>query len=244
MADADVLFGKADLTTCDREQIHVPGSVQSYGAFIVLDPDTLIIRQVAGATERLLGCRLSDLLGASLAAIIPADKVTRLQALLFENDVRRPMHLFDFLSGPNQQSLDLSVHQNEGGIILEFEEADDTETGHHNPLSQVQTMIAAVSEATSVDQFCQSATDHLHKATGYDRVMIYRFLPDDSGSVVAETVAKGYASFLGLRYPASDIPRQARALYLTNWLRIVADVDDRAAPLEPQLNPATSPRST
>jgi len=240
MAQADVIFGKADLTTCDREQIHVPGSVQSYGALIVLDPDTLIICQAAGATERLLGRPPSDLLGASLASIIPADKVSRLQALLFENDVRRPMHLLEFVDGFSQQLLDLSVHQNEGGLILEFEESDGVETSYHNPLTQVQAMIAAVSEASNVEHFCQSATEHLHRATSYDRVMIYRFLPDGSGSVVAETVAKGYASFLGLRYPASDIPKQARALYMTNWLRIVANVDDVAAPLVPQLNPATN----
>ena len=239
MAEADVQFGKADLTTCDREQIHVPGSVQSYGALIVLDPESLVIRQAAGATSGLLGRTPSDLVGALLSVVIPAEKVRRLEALLFESDVRRPMHLFDFVRGPQQQSLDMSVHRNDGGLILEFEEADATEPGHHNPLSQVQTMIAAVSEAASVDEFCQSATEHLHRATGYDRVMIYRFLPDDSGSVVAETVAKGHARFLGLRYPASDIPKQARALYLTNWLRIVVDVDDVAAPLEPQINPAT-----
>lgn len=166
MADADVIFGKADLRTCDREQIHIPGSVQSYGALIVLDPATLIVRQVAGATEKLLGYAHSSLLSASLASIIPAEKVSRLQALLLENDVCRPMHLFDFVDGHNQKSLDLSVHQNEGGIILEFEEADGTDTGHHNLLSQVQAMIAAVSEASSVNHFCQSATDHLHRATG------------------------------------------------------------------------------
>src|SRR4028119_1878228 len=80
---------------------------------------------------------------------------------------------------------------------------------------------------------------HRPRAAGYDRVMLYRFLPDESGSVVAETVASGFARFLGLRYPASDIPKQARALYLTNWLRIVTDIDGAPSPLQPTLNPMT-----
>lgn len=239
MAGADISFGKADLTTCDREQIHIPGSVQSYGVLIVVDPETLIVRQAAGATKTLLGYLPSALPGVSLTVFMPPDTVARLQALLFENDIRRPMHLLGFLEGAEKQPLDLSVHQNDAGLILEFEQADIAEGSYHNPLIQVQTMVAAISEAVNVADFLHSATEQVHRVTGYSRVMIYQFLADDSGSVVAETVSDGNARFFGLRYPATDIPKQARALYLTNWLRNLPDINDIAARLEPRINPAT-----
>jgi chemotaxis family two-component system sensor kinase Cph1 len=79
----------------------------------------------------------------------------------------------------------------------------------------------------------------MRAATGFDRAMVYRFLPDDSGEVVAEDARSGLESFLGLHYPASDIPKQARELYRRNWLRAIPDVDYRAAPLRPEINPRT-----
>ena len=239
MADLEIQFETADLTTCDREIIHTPGSVQPYGAMLVVDPKTLDILQAAGAAESLLGRTAPNLVGLTLSDLMPAEKIKQLKGLLFENELRRPMHLLNFITNDAQMMLDVSVHQNAGGLIFEFEQAEGAEDGSHNPLSQVQAMVASISEAGSVDQLCQYATDQLQRTTGYDRVMVYRFLPDESGAVIAETVTGGHSRFLGLRYPASDIPQQARELYLTNWLRIVADIDAVPAPLLPQINPAT-----
>ena len=75
--------------------------------------------------------------------------------------------------------------------------------------------------------------------TGFDRVMVYRFEPDGHGVVIAESVAEGWDSFLGLHYPASDVPQQARRLYVENWLRLVADVTYRSAAITPPDNPLT-----
>ena len=79
----------------------------------------------------------------------------------------------------------------------------------------------------------------MRRLTGFDRVMIYRFDEDWNGQVVAEDRADGLNSFLGLRYPASDIPAQARALYRSQWLRLIVDVGYRPVPLVPPLNPLT-----
>ncbi len=239
MGDMEVQFGTADLTTCDREIIHTPGSVQPYGAMLVIDAETLTILQAGGATQGLLCKSVSALAECNLADIMSLEKIRRLNQLLFENELRRPMHLLNFMENAEHLMLDVSVHQNEGGLVFEFEESEVAENAEHNPLGQVQAMIASISEASSLDHLCQYATNQLQRATGYDRVMVYRFLPDDSGSVVAETVNEGHARFFGLRYPASDIPQQARVLYLTNWLRIVADVDAVPSPLMPHINPLT-----
>jgi len=96
-----------------------------------------------------------------------------------------------------------------------------------------------VQAAADVQACCAAAAVALRTATGFDRAMVYRFLPDESGEVVAEDARAGLESFLGLHYPASDIPRQARELYRRNWLRTIPDIEYVPAPLQPPLNPRT-----
>jgi light-regulated signal transduction histidine kinase (bacteriophytochrome) len=69
--------------------------------------------------------------------------------------------------------------------------------------------------------------------TGYDRVMIYRFHPDESGEVIAEARDAAIEPYLGLRYPATDIPQQARELFRRNRFRIIADMDAEEVPIVP-----------
>src|SRR6201999_1869771 len=82
-----------------------------------------------------------------------------------------------------------------------------------------------------VVDLAQEAARQLKILNGFDRVMVYRFHPDGSGEVIAEVAASGLESFLGLHYPASDIPAQARTLYQRNWLRIIADINAKPVPL-------------
>jgi chemotaxis family two-component system sensor kinase Cph1 len=96
-----------------------------------------------------------------------------------------------------------------------------------------------VQMTASVEECCAAAAVSLRKATGFDRAMVYRFLPDDSGEVVAEDAREGLESFLGLHYPASDIPQQARELYRRNWIRTIPDINYAPAPLMPAINPRT-----
>ena len=86
-------------------------------------------------------------------------------------------------------------------------------------------------------ELAQEAARQLKILTGFDRVMVYRFHPDGSGEVIAEVAAAGLEPFLGLHYPASDIPQQARILYQRNWLRIIADINARPALLHRDREP-------
>ncbi|MDF2209165.1 MAG: ATP-binding protein [Arthrospira platensis PCC 7345] len=79
----------------------------------------------------------------------------------------------------------------------------------------------------------------MRQLTEYDRVMIYRFETDGSGIVVAEDKQPELEPFLGLHYPASDIPKQARQLYYKNWVRIIVNVNDAPVPIYPLNNPIT-----
>jgi two-component system, chemotaxis family, sensor kinase Cph1 len=220
-----------DLNNCDIEPIRTPGSVQSYGALLVIEPKSFLIQRAAGATMALLGHVPADLLGRDFTLLIGADNIARLQRFIGANDIVRPMHLLRFCAVVEGCMLDMSVHRVGVHLVFEFEQADSADLSAINPLAMVQAMLAGVDDATQLADFCQSATDQVRRVSGYDRVMVYRFLPDDSGWVFAESKDEGVEPYLGLRYPASDIPKQARALYLANWLRIIADVDDVRSPI-------------
>ena len=104
------------------------------------------------------------------------------------------------------------VYRSGEALVLELEPA-----GEHQPedaLALVQTMLARVQQAETPQAFCQGLAEEVRRVSGFDRVMVYRFLPDGSGVVDAEARGEDVESFLGLHYPASDIPRQARELYL------------------------------
>lgn len=92
---------------------------------------------------------------------------------------------------------------------------------------------------------CQAAAHEIRALTGFDRVVVYRFEGvDGPGEVVAEEVADGHEPWLGLWFPASDIPPQARRLYRDNWIRVIVDVDDASVGLHPRYVPIRGSRWT
>jgi light-regulated signal transduction histidine kinase (bacteriophytochrome) len=96
-----------------------------------------------------------------------------------------------------------------------------------------------VQRASTLHELAAIITQEMRRTTGFERVMFYRFHEDGSGSVDAEARDAVHEPYLGLRYPASDIPAQARRLYLKNWLRLIFDTDQKPAPIVPSLRPDT-----
>jgi light-regulated signal transduction histidine kinase (bacteriophytochrome) len=240
MSEPVVRFGEADLTTCDREPIHIPGSIQPHGVMLVVDRAARKVEQLAGDTRSLLDMDPAEILGRATSELLDADSEEFLSAQLATPSafVAPIVHLSVGLKKPGA-SLDLTLHALEGTAILELEPSRHATNGAGDPIAQLKTLVSAIQRTTSVDECCSAAAVTMRAATGFDRAMVYRFLQDDSGVVVAESAAPGLESFLGLRYPASDIPRQARELYRRNWLRGIADIEYVPAPLSPPLNPRT-----
>jgi two-component system, chemotaxis family, sensor kinase Cph1 len=235
----DPSFGDADLTNCDREPIHIPGSIQPHGVLLALDAQTLRVVQVGGDTERLLGATLQDLLGNTLEARVGPAALDHLKVMLAETpSAPRAMFAFETVVQHQGVTLDAIIHLNDGVIVVEFEPRAGNDTS--NPLTLVQRMVARLQDADSLSASLQTIADEVHAVTGFDRVMVYQFQPDGSGEVVAETRAANVDSFLGLRYPASDIPAQARAVYLKNWMRLIPDARYKPALITPAINPVTS----
>src|SRR5262249_54262838 len=130
---------------------------------------------------------------------------------------------------------DVAVHFSGQSVVIEAEPAagDESEAGN-----MVRSMIARLQKADTIAAFLREGARHVRALTGFDRVMVYRFARAGSGEVAAEALRAGADSFLGLNYPASDIPAQARALYLRNPFRIIADVRAEPVPIVPGLDPS------
>ncbi|MFZ4409772.1 MAG: histidine kinase, partial [Paracraurococcus sp.] len=233
-------FGQADLTNCDREPIHIPGSIQPHGLLLALDPDTLAILQAAGDAGRLLGWPDGRLLGAQLGQLLPPETLAAIIAARADDEPPSRIHMALEATLPDGRVIDLILHRGAAGLMLEIEPlAAAPATARPRPLPIVQAMVSRVAAARSLAEACQTAADEVRRVTGFDRVMVYRFQPDGSGAVVAEARDADLSAFLGLHYPASDVPRQARELYLRSWLRLIPDIGYVPAPIEPALSPLT-----
>ena len=229
-----VRFGQVDLTTCDREPIHLPGSIQPHGVLLVVNVDNLVIEQYAGNTtlllgiepEHTLGCRLPDLFEAPMLASL-------IEHLRSPTPSAEPIILLDLSTRSGQLMLTATFHVQDQLAIIELEPARTSRTPSGNPLAQVKTMLAALQSTSAVEACCRAAAQQVRGAIGCSRVMVYQFLHDGSGKVVVEDKEDSLDSFLELHYPASDIPQQAQALYKRSWMRLIPDTHYTPAPLVP-----------
>lgn len=238
MRNTDVETTKVDLTNCDREPIHMPGAILPHGVLLALDAKSLEILQVAGDTAGLFGMATEAILGRSPDQLLRPDQIARLRAMSHGSDLGKPRHLLDpAMRITPDHPMDASIHRVGNTLVLEFEAADPADPHIHDPLASVQGMLNGLVSSATLQAFCQTAAEHVRAVAGYDRVMVYRFQPDESGWVFAEACGERHAPFLDLHYPASDIPKQARALYLKSWLRLITSVDYEPALLVPALDP-------
>ena len=237
MTDSAVRFGEADLTTCDREPIHIPGSIQPHGVLLVIDRQDLTVEQMAGDSALLLGIDPPFVLERAVSALFEPETAEFIRGQLNTTaGFVAPIMRLDVRSSGGTVPLDLTLHAMDRTAIVELEPARRPSSGAGDPIVQLKTLLAAVQHTANLEECCAAAAVTMRAATGFDRAMVYRFLPDDSGVVAAEDANVGLESFLGLHYPASDIPKQARELYRRNWLRAIPNIDYVAAPLLPPLS--------
>jgi light-regulated signal transduction histidine kinase (bacteriophytochrome) len=239
MDDAPAI-GAGDLTICDREPIHSPGAIQPHGVLLVLDRHDLAIRQWAGDTRFFLGVELGRAGQLTLFSLFGEQALSPILAQLESDKVKiAPSIVLGLMPLSGHLPLDATLHADGDTAILELEAARRSPLLRGDALSLVKNMLSALQSVAGREAFCQAAAEQVRASTGFDRVMVYRFLHDSSGEVIAEAKGDGVGAFLGLRYPASDIPRQARELYRRSWLRLIPDAGYTPAPLEPaSLGPA------
>jgi two-component system, chemotaxis family, sensor kinase Cph1 len=232
---------KVDLTNCEKEPIHIPGAIQPHYVLLVLEEPELTILQVSNNTQSLLGLPPQELLNRNLAVLAGQAQTDSLRAHLSQSDLRyiNPIKL-DIEIGGQASTFDGVLHRTNACLVLELEPVQTLEL---LPLANfyhvVSPSASQLQQATSLVHLCQMVAEEVRRVTGFDRVMIYRFDRDWNGEVIAEAKLESLDPYLGLHYPASDIPRQARELYQRNWLRLIANVNYQPAPIIPATNPVT-----
>jgi len=226
-----------DLTNCDREPIQIPGSVQPHGILVVMQEPELRIVQVSTNVKELLGRNSEELLGLPISELVTAETL-RLwnEAVLPKRLEGNPLYLMPMQI--DVRWFEGSIHRHDGLLLLQLEPYAPLEMQQRGDIYlSARQMFSDLQEARTLGEFADTTAQSIRQRTGHDRVVVYQFLEDDSGEVVGESKREDMDSWLGLRYPASDIPKQARALYLKSWLRIIADVGATPAPLMPAMNP-------
>ena len=232
-SDIAPAFGQADLSNCEREQIHRAGSIQPHGALLVISEPEQKIVQVSQNAAAFLGLDY-DLLGANLSDL-PGNLAQRLRPHLSDALSHIPRAVRCRVGQPQVECDGLLHRPPEGGLVIELERA-----GPSVDLSQhVETALHSVQHAPSLRNLCDETARLFKKLTGYDRVMVYRFDEQGHGEVFSESREPELEAFLGNRYPASDIPQIARCLYKQNRIRVLVDVEYTPIPLTPLQSPLT-----
>jgi light-regulated signal transduction histidine kinase (bacteriophytochrome) len=217
------------LSICDREPITRLERIQSFGFLLAMSRNWVITRASANLAA-VLGVEALNALGSTLDSVVDMESLheirNRMAGLPMTGGVER-MYGVKLVEG--RPSFDIAIHYSEGLCILEGEPAGLD--SRMDAASLVRKMVARLNTRPSLDAFHSDAARQVRSLTGFDRIMIYRFAANGVGEVIAEAAKADMESYLGLHYPASDIPTQARALYLLNSFRIIADVRAEAVPL-------------
>ena len=218
---------KIDLTNCDKEPIHIPGKIQSNGFLIAADKNYIInfcsdnIFNFLPVTAAQLLNQPVKILSSYFTKGEPEDFITNLIKIWHTHKGFEPVNPYPVQIG--EKAFNLIICMAGDYFLIEFEpEISDIK-------SDVQRIIGGslskmLADTTSYELFYNTA-EQVKKIIGYDRVMIYRFHEDGHGEVIAEAKNGDLKPFMGLHYPASDIPKQARELYKINLTRIIADVN-------------------
>lgn len=231
-----------DLTNCDKEPIHIPGQIQPHGVLLAFTKDNEHnIVQASRNTMALLGIEAEELLGTPLTNLIGEEQL--LSLLEYDLNTESTSDLqYTRLNIDVQNTVTeffVILHESEGLLILELELESVDERTVVNDFDWIRTFFGRIKQTNSRSEASQVAAEHVKEMLGYDRVMIYEFDEQWNGKVIAEAREPELEPFLGHHYPASDIPKQARQLYLRNWLRTIVDVHYTPVEIIPTVQPLT-----
>ncbi|MBD1828263.1 ATP-binding protein [Microcoleus vaginatus GB1-A2] len=235
-------FELTSLEECTEESVYAPGHIQPHGIVLLLQGTELNILQVSENLEQFFGISAEQLLGQPLQRLLGHDQVQRIVSYLTQEtlkisnsfDVKIPLKDGDY------QRFRSTLHQLPDGLILELEPQWPLENNHSIDFyHRLQTVILNLRSAIGLSDLAQTIAREVKAMTGFDRVMVYRFEADDHGVVIAEEKESYLESYLGLHYPAIDIPVPARKLFYRNWVRQIPNINYTPARLIPTNHPLT-----
>jgi two-component system, chemotaxis family, sensor kinase Cph1 len=230
-----------DLTNCDREPIHIPGSIQPHGALLAVTEPELVVVQASENTLALLGIAHGEILGAPLSRVLDEPGLAALHDARGRVSPRPADALPLTVRG---RAFDGILYRASGLLVLELEPASapggDSAEARRLYDDRAREGLRRMAEMERLEDLWPVLATLVREFTGFDRVMVYRFSErDGSGEVIAEQRADDLEPYLGLHYPATDVPRQARRLYVLSRLRLVPDAAYSPVAVVPSDSPIT-----
>lgn len=230
------------LSRCEDEKIHIPGSIQPFGILLSVELPSLVISNVSLNCLSAFGIIAHSLVGTSFAQYLSPQMLQSLRHYLILDDLSDAAPLSITLSpvgDADESDWELSAHYHHGVLLVELEPSLDEHSELRNMQRSLREAVQSIFQTSNLTDLCQQTVHFVRTITGYDRVMIYRFAEDWHGHVVAEARADHVHSYLDHHFPSSDIPVQARAIFLNNWIRMIPDVRYAPSPIYPGTNPTT-----
>ena len=213
------------LTDCASEQLHLSGRIQAHGALIAADLKDRRITYASANTPELIRAQPDHLFDSPVMSIFSPEEQQRLEQAIEQTGYRPSSpDLYGMrLAAGFDGKVDVILHQVGGQIVIEIERAHGDDQANLVPVLYASQ---AIGEATSVPEVEAAVASAMRALTGFDRAMVYRFHEDEHGEIVAEDRLPGLVRYLGHHFPASDIPPQARQIYIRKPSRYIPDVDE------------------
>lgn len=219
-----------DLDSCAREPIHIPGGIQPHGVLLAVAPDSFRVLQASANAADILGL---PALPTAVADLPPGEPS-------LEEELRtwlagdEPLFLRSIVMGGT--AFHVSAHETAQCVLVEFEAVAAAEMERFDRLMpRLRRFLDGIENVTELDQLHRESAAEIRRMTGFNRVLIYRFDDEWNGTVIAEDSDGTLPSYMDLRFPASDIPVQARELYRRNRLRLIPTANYEAVPMVPPL---------
>ncbi|HLT06841.1 MAG TPA: ATP-binding protein [Cyclobacteriaceae bacterium] len=224
---------KVDLSNCDKEPIHLIGRIQPHGWLMVINRETYGIEQVsANIADFVADTALEQWLESSIFDFLPKKSQEWFEKVFLPKGHgtieigTRKFYGFGHLSNDK--------------IILECEPYFDPSPD--DKLADIERVSSLKIQLNKMDDLLEIAdlvAKEMQAYLGYDRVNVIRFDRNWNSEVIGEGLSSDLISFMGHRFPASDIPQPARNLFLRKTVRQIPDVKGRAVNIVPYVNPSS-----
>ncbi len=208
---------KVDLTNCDREPIHLIGTAQAHGVIVACDRKEYQITHCSENAGKILGIESKALLGNPVFNLLPEAFRNSFPVVKGKKELLPEIEL-------NGARFLVIVHISGDDLIFDFEPLGEKRSAV-NFQKQLSRILNELNSSGTIEVLTRKAASLVKSFFGYDRVMIYQFDEEWNGEVIAEEKEEDLESWLGLHYPATDIPQPSRELFLKQEIRIISDVN-------------------
>jgi chemotaxis family two-component system sensor kinase Cph1 len=230
-----------DAEFCGNLAIHQTNSIQDFGYLLVLDTENLNIIQASENVNEIIGCIAKECISNPFQQYLSDEDFENFKAAVSKGLRNRLPFQFSLKNRSLAEPVNILAHVKKEFIILEIEKIDDEpERSFTKVFQEVRSFISTLESTESLQNVCEASIKEIRRISGFDGIRMYRFDKNWNGTVIAEEITGDLESYLGQTFPASDVPKQARALYLKNPFRLIPNRNYQTIKLFPVINPITN----